>query len=480
MKTITLIFAFAAASALAQDSQESDKAAKKYALGHKMYNSSEIVARALDATKAAAPKAALDASRPVFHFRPTAQWMNDVCGAFFYKGWHHVFFQFNPWADVWGKGVGWGHARSRDLVHWEILPPALLPASDNGCVMDASGSAAFDDKGRPVLFFAKTPDKGPREQWAALPEDDDLVRWRRVDIGLAPGKSGVPSDINPRWADMFVFTAGARTFATFKSSNGLICEAETPDLLKWKAAGKINGSGGECPNMFPLQNRHVLILSTLPISYRVGDFDPKKIELNCKEKDGRVLDYSVQRNQKGEYGARGLYGTTVFTDSKGRSILLSWISGFKPRMAWNGCMSLPRILTLEGDDVIQTPPPELAELRGKKGAFNRETKSVEGIRGGNCEIIAEFKPGIAGTYGLKLGSIQIVCSGDKLDVAGTEVPGVRATKLHVFFDRSVLEVFVNDGRRTVTKVVYPEAGNLTVETLGDVQSLEAWELKSIW
>ena len=61
-------------------------------------------------------KTAGDTTRPVFHFRPPGQWMNDVCGAFFYRGWHHVFFQFNPWADTWGQGIGWGHARSRDLV----------------------------------------------------------------------------------------------------------------------------------------------------------------------------------------------------------------------------------------------------------------------------------------------------------------------------------------------------------------------------
>ena len=110
-------------------------------------------------TTGATPQTVADATRPVFHFRPPAQWMNDVCGAFFHKGWHHIFFQFNPKADTWDKGIGWGHARSRDLVHWECLPPALLPDKENGSVLDASGSAAFDDNGQPMLFFAKTPRK---------------------------------------------------------------------------------------------------------------------------------------------------------------------------------------------------------------------------------------------------------------------------------------------------------------------------------
>jgi len=237
------------------------------------------IARAVKAVEAAAAKVAGDPTRPVFHFRPPPQWMNDVCGAFHHEGWHHIFFQFHPFSDQWGRGVGWGHARSRDLLHWESLPPALLPDENNSSVMDASGSAAFDADGTPVLFFARTPDKGKRQQWAALPDDKDLIRWRRVDIGLAPGKSGVPEDISPSWADMFVFRAGNRTFAVFKSSGGLVCEAQKPDLLAWKAVGRVEGVGGECPNLFPLEDQHVLIRSTHPISYRIGRFDAEKIAL---------------------------------------------------------------------------------------------------------------------------------------------------------------------------------------------------------
>jgi beta-fructofuranosidase len=465
---VALMFSIArlSAPAAAQDSQGELKGVRLAVAPWLEYGASEIITAASEAVGAASPKAANDKSRPVFHFRPPAQWMNDVCGAFFYKGWHHVFYQFNPWAETWGKGVGWGHARSRDLVRWELLPPALLPDRDNGSVMDASGSAALDDQGRPVLFFAKTPAQGPREQWAAVPEDEELIRWRRVDLGLKPGQSGVPADIKPSWADMFVFAAGGRTFATFKSSGGLICEAVQPDLLAWKAVGKVEGVGGECPNLFPLQNRHVLILSTEPISYRVGEFDAGRIAFKPAFDGARVLDHGPGA-ERGKWN-RGYYGTTVFTDAKGRTILLGWISGFKTGRGWNGCMGLPRILTLDGDELIQTPIPELAELRGRKGTSC----------GDSCEVIAEFKP--AGRCGLKLGSISIVGDGNHLSVAGTEAPGVRATKLHVFFDRSVLEVFINDGRRTVTKVVHPESNKLLVEAFGDVQSLAAWELKPIW
>jgi hypothetical protein len=50
--------------------------------------------------------------------------------------------------------------------------------------------------------------------------------------------------------------------ATFKSSGGLVCKAIRPNLLEWKAVGRLEGIRGECPNLFPLQDRHVLTSTT--------------------------------------------------------------------------------------------------------------------------------------------------------------------------------------------------------------------------
>jgi len=71
--------------------------------------------RAKAAVAAAIPKAAVDPTRPVFHFRPPAQWMNDICGAIHYKGYYHIFYQYNPFSgDTWGADYTlWAHARSK-------------------------------------------------------------------------------------------------------------------------------------------------------------------------------------------------------------------------------------------------------------------------------------------------------------------------------------------------------------------------------
>ena len=466
----------------------------------------EIIDEAMAAVKAAVPKAEKDTTRPVYHFRPPAQWMNDVCGIFHYGGYYHVFFAFNPRADRFGEGKGWGHARSSDLVQWEFLPPALLPSKATGDVMDNSGSAMIRDDGTPVLFFGVTPvgyPKKKREQWAAVPVDEDLLTWRRIDVGLAAGKSGVPAEIKPIWTDMFAFRAGGRTFATFKESDGLICEAQNSQLTAWKAVGRIDGVDGECPNLFPLDGHYVLIRSTYPISYMVGEFDPETIDFRVTGGGPHVMDHAYGGSEMPHLFSRGLYGTTVFTDPRGRTILLGWISGFKAGRGWNGCMSLPRILSLdENQALIQTPASELEHLRKEHVhvenlRVDSESKAVEGAKSETLEIMAELVPGTARAFGMRVRcsengqhAVTLRYANGVLNVAGTEVPVTlgkerKALKLHMFLDKSVMEVFIDDGQKAVTRVIYPREKDMNVQVFAEdgaatVLFFDVWKMKPIW
>ena len=183
-------------------------------------------------------------------------------------------------------------------------------------------------------------------------------------------------------------------------------------------------------------------------------------------------------------------------------VLFGWVSGHKAKRGWNGCMSLPRILTLdEKQRLIQTPAPELRTLRGKHHAINDLTvTNVEkrlDLESDTMEILAEFEAGDATAFGLKVrqsqdgkNAVTIRYTNGKLNVAGTEVPLRKDTasgilKLHIFLDKSVLEVFVNDGAASITRVIYPGENDQSVSvfaTGGEVtlKSLDAWEMKSIW
>ena len=183
--------------------------------------------------------------------------------------------------------------------------------------------------------------------------------------------------------------------------------------------------------------------------------------------------------------------------------MLGWVSGIEQGRGWHGCLSLPRILSLdEEQNLIQAPAPELEKLRGKhveiKDVFvSSEDKKLDTVSGDTMEIVAEFAVADAEAFGLKVrqsedgrSAITMRYARGSLNVAGTEVPLALAPlsktlTLHVFVDKSVLEVFINDGETSVTRVEYPGEEDLGVSVFAEdggvtLTSLEAWEMKSIW
>ncbi len=147
-----------------------------------------------------------------------------------------------------------GHARSRDLVEWEVLPDALGPtpgAWDDVAIW--TGSVVRGDEGRWRMFYTAINSRGHglRDQRLGLAESDDLITWRKVgrEPLLAPDprwyktlpENGTASET---WRDPFVFRdpdgdgwhmlVTARAVGAEPNDDGVLAHARSHDLRTWE------------------------------------------------------------------------------------------------------------------------------------------------------------------------------------------------------------------------------------------------------
>ncbi len=454
------------------------------------------IVKAMASVQAAIPKAASDPARPMFHFLPPAQWMNDPNGTIYYKGYYHLFYQHNPYGDFW-EHIHWGHARSHDLVHWEHLPIALWPSEEKGEAHCYSGCVWIKAQAEPRIFYTSVPPKSetarPFEQWMAI-GDDDLITWQKhlanpiLDLKV----HGDPTWEHD-WRDPFLFEESGRVFLvigvrTKTESCIALYEATESSLIRWTYRGILYRASRqefgflECPNFFKLGDKWILLTSPFkPVHYFVGSFNLKNY-LFTPETSG-VLNYSRQ-----------FYSTNILFDSNGRCVVFGWVRGFPESKGWSGCLALPRLLTMSADGyLLQQPVPELQSLRTNHVALNSSNLNgshvVTNVHSDTLEVIATFKKGNAKTFGLRFSPTAIIrCDGVSLELGNVKTPlqfgSDKTITLHVFVDKSVIEVFANEGRVCMTCVVegihqdhpleiFAEDGNITL------CSLDAWNLQPI-
>ena len=462
-----------------------------------------IVALAI-ALPGAAPRqdAALEALRPRFHFTPARNFMNDPNGLVFYKGEYHLFYQHNPFGQAWGH-MSWGHAVSRDMLHWEHLPVALR--EEDG-VMIFSGSAVVDWNNtsgfcQPVgedrsCLVAIYTGHGPGKQTQNLAFSNDRGRtWTKyasnpvVDLGLEDFRDPKVFWHAPtsRWV-MVTVLADQHKVRFFAS----------PDLKRWQMLsdfGPAGATGGvwECPDLFALpvdgkpdEIRWVLDVDINPGGvaggsggqYFIGSFDGTRF----------VNENPPATTLWADYG-KDFYASLSFSDippADGRRIWMAWISNWQyaneePTVIWRGAQSVPRELALrrlpDGIRLVQQPVAELRSLRTSPDPI----AVVDSMAlPESAEIELEFERGSWNQAGIRLSNrageevIVGVTSNpaevfvdrrkSRLTPMHREYPGRHAgpvrwrdgrLSLRVLFDRSVVEVFANDGETVVTDRVFP-------------------------
>jgi beta-fructofuranosidase len=238
-------------------------------------------------------------------------------------------------------------------------------------------------------------------------------------------------------------------------------EAENPELTKWKYRSILFQHSDpkvvniECPLFFPLDGKFVLITSPhRACDYFIGTFDPEGGKFTFESQG--MLDHSGQ-----------FYAPNCLEDAQGRRILWGWIRGFPERKGWNGCLSLPRVLSIKDGRLVQTPAPELAKLRGPELGDGLSGEQLE------IEFVWDGKQDLPLLDMFKARNGQLELFGAKISMPSTS----ERTKFRIFADRSVVEVFLNDGQEAITRVTKLKEVSSTAKMVSD---WKAWELKSIW
>jgi len=459
------------------------------------------ISRAMHAMQSAIPTAESDPMRPVYHFRAPAQWMNDLNGPVYYNGYYHIFYQFHPFSETWTSRMYWGHARSTDMVHWQHLPIALWPSNELGEEGCFSGGSIIDNNGKPMLFYTSI-DHPIQQQWAATPVDDNLIAWAKHPDNpvLTTAANGGVNYTN--WRDPSIFIDNGIYYMIVGGSLNndhaaiSIYRAQNDALTQWEYLGTFYEDptcwNTECPNFFKIDDKWVLLRDTAGrVGSYVGTFDNQNFTFTPESED--FLDHSWQ-----------FYASNFVRDPNGRIIVMAWVKGFAPGdwgLGWGSCLSLPRVLSLRSDNTLRVDPlPELQMLRQEHHSesgiqLNSSPHTVTAIEGTTLEVIAEFEPGDADVFGLKLlhnGSVVMTIGydGQQLNVNGTTAPlvlgGGENLTFHVYVDKSLVEVYLNDGRVCLTRVIWPYySGQLRIQAFADngtatLQTLDIWQINPIW
>jgi len=468
--------------------------------------------------------------RPQFHFTPAIHWMNDPNGLVYYKGEYHLFYQFNPLGNRWGH-MSWGHAISKDLLHWQHLPLAIPEANDT---MIFSGSCVVDKNN--TSGFAKQPGQIPMV--AIYTGAHGMLQAQHIAYSLDDGRTWTKYEHNPvldlnnkdfrdpkvfwyepqqKWV-MAVVLAAERKIQFYTSKN----------LTKWELmssygpAGDTNGVW-ECPDLFevpvlnqPGKTKWVLMLSPAPyMQYFVGEFD------------GTVFknDNDTAKGYRPDYGS-DYYAAITFNNLPlgAQPVSIAWINNWNyandiPTTPWKSAASLPRTLAVRNDGgewrLVQQPVAALKQLRSHP--FSTKNIKVKNefllpVSGQTCEIELAFRPATNSISGIRLakGKDQYVEIGydgakgilyvDRSKAGDTSFHHSFGTlsryetllktktgkiNLRLFFDKSIVEIFANEGEVVMTTQIFPPERNNAIGLFSNgndvvFESINFWALKSAW
>jgi beta-fructofuranosidase len=378
-------------------------------------------------------QAVLRAQRTGFHFQPVKNWMNDPNGPLYYKGYYHLFYQYNPYAAVWGNIV-WGHAVSTDLIHWRYLEEALVGSEWYDIYGCWSGSATLLDDGTPVILYTGWSNASAviqsQTQNLAFPanaSDPLLLKWVKSahnPIATAPPgyNSSFFRDPTTSWQGPdreWRILVGANLGTGGNIGTALVYKSK--DFQTWSfehPLHEVPGTGmWECPDFYPValsgsklgldtsvlgaSQKHVLKISSNNLRHDYYSVGTYYFNNQTYEPDIKQLDTAIGlRYDYGNYYA----SKSFFDQHKRRRILFGWVEESDPTQediakGWSSIQAIPRQIWLDSvtpTALLQLPIEEVKNLRSTKYEQTNVTLSpgsvfpAQGVQGVQLDIELTF------------------------------------------------------------------------------------------
>jgi fructan beta-fructosidase len=464
-----------------------------------------------------------EALRPQFHFSTRRGLQSDANGLVFYDGEYHLFYQHDPFDEQGAGNTYWGHAVSKDLVHWTELPDAIYPEGrdeiwSGSAVVDHDDTAGFQN-GQEKSIIAMFTDVHPtgEARWDAaqgIAVSNDRGRtWTKyknnpvlpnITNNFARDPKVIWYPPGKKWVMVLFLDQGNYTPLDLRtadnSSYGLF---SSRDLKTWAKMNEIKIQGeAECPEFFEIavdgnaSNTRWIAYGARG-RYLIGTFDGKNF---ARESGPHVI-----------HSGNCFYASQTFNNipaADGRRILIPWggtadDSGPIPLykgMPFNQMMGIPVELTLRttadaGLRLFVVPVRELDTLRTTSRNIKLQPippgeNPLAAIHGELFDLAAEITVGRAAKIVFTLRGVPVT-----YDVKGRELscsdkqallrPQGGKIRLRMLVDRTSIDIFGNDGRLYMPMGVAIDANNTSLELRAEggdafINTLDVSELKSIW
>ncbi|KAI3772460.1 hypothetical protein L6452_03646 [Arctium lappa] len=366
--------------------------------------------------------------RTGYHFQPKQNWINDPNAPMYYKGYYHLFYQYNPKGAVWGNIV-WAHSVSKDMINWIPLEPAIVPSKPFDKYGCWSGSATILPGNKPVILYTgiidNKPAPGYQVQNYAIPANysDPLLReWIKPDDNpiVKPTYENVSSFRDPTTA-WFNNGHWKMIIGSKHKQRGIAYLYRSRDFRKWTKAkhtlhDKPNTGMWECPDFFPVSPRGSNGLETSVLGRKIKhvfkvSLDLTRFEYYTIGTYNPITDkyYPDKTSVDGWAGLRYDYGNfyaskTFFDPAQNRRILWGWANESSTSFedvtkGWAGIQLIPRMVWLDpsGKQLLQWPIRELEKLRRDRVHLSSvklskgDVVEVKGITAAQADVEVVFK-----------------------------------------------------------------------------------------